>query len=117
MADISAMMTALSDLSGYQTSHVGMNDPTQFLEVADVNGDTYVNNTDIQALISLVANNIAGGIGSGSGGSSSMSAVPEPTSVVLLLAGVIGSFPIARAIRHSKRHRVFPTESRLVQKF
>jgi hypothetical protein len=83
VADISALMTALSDLSGYRSTHSGMSDPIQFMEVADVNNDTQVNNTDIQALISLVANNASGG------GGGQLTAVPEPGSIVLLGLGAL----------------------------
>jgi hypothetical protein len=74
VADISALMSALSDLNGYRAAK-NLTDPQQFLEVADVNGDGAVNNADLQALISIVANNPAGG---------GALAVPEPASLILL---------------------------------
>lgn len=86
VADISSLMTALSDLTGYQSSHAGMSDPTHLLEVADVNQDGFVTNADIQGLISLVANNAA--LGSG-GGSGEVTAVPEPASMMLCGLGAL----------------------------
>ena len=76
VADISALMVALSDLNTYQSSHPGMSDPQNLLQVADVNGDGAVNNADLQALISIVANNPAGG--------GALTSVPEPASLILL---------------------------------
>jgi hypothetical protein len=107
VADISALMTALADLSGYQpTNHLSLQ---QLLDVADLNGDGKVNNADIQALISLVANNIASGIGGGSGSDNSVrTAVPEPTSFALLLIGAVASFAFACASR-LRRFTACPT--------
>ena len=80
VADISAFMAALSDLNTYQSSHPGLSDSQNLLEVADVNGDGRVNNADLQALINLLSNG---------GGSSSLTAVPEPMSIVLFGIGVL----------------------------
>jgi hypothetical protein len=65
-ADIPAMLTALTDLTGFQSSHTLSNTDFQFL--ADVNGDGFVNNRDIQALLDLVAS-----LGTGSGTSTAAS--------------------------------------------
>ena len=54
-----------------------------FLAMADVNGDGVVNNLDIQAMIAILANNTA------SGGGGQLTAVPEPTSIVLLGLGAL----------------------------
>jgi hypothetical protein len=59
---------------------------TYYADVADVNSDGVVNNLDIQALISLLANNAALGGGGGSVDSGALTAVPEPTS--FLTAGI-----------------------------
>ncbi len=94
VADVSALMTALSDLSNYQSSHSGMTDPQFFRDVADVNGDGQVNNADLQALISLVAN----GPDSGSG---ALTAVPEPATINMMLIGAMAGLAITLA---SRRH-------------
>ena len=80
VADISALMNALSDLSEYQSAK-GLTDPSLFRDVADVNGDGQVNNADIQSLISLIANNAVSGGGQ-------LTAVPEPTTLTLSVIGL-----------------------------
>ena len=92
VADISALMAALSNLNGYRSAN-GLSDPTLFDDVADVNGDGKVNNLDIQSLISLVANLATGSPAPGSipgnvSSASAVSAVPEPHSVVLFVFGI-----------------------------
>jgi hypothetical protein len=91
VADISALMMALADLSKYRTDN-SLTDPTLFKDVADVNGDGFVNNLDIQSLISIVAGNATDGASPGSvvGGDSSITAVPEPTTIVLMGLGALG---------------------------
>jgi len=74
VADVSAMMSALADLSKYQSTNSLSN--SQLPLVADLTGDNLVNNADLQGLINLLAS------GGGSGGGS-LSAVPEPSGVVL----------------------------------
>jgi hypothetical protein len=64
-------------------------------KLGDLNGDGQVTNADLQGLITLLANG---------GGSGSLTAVPEPTSSVLMaLAGVIILSAVrlgARGLRH-----------------
>ena len=76
--DVSAMMTALTNISAYESLHSGftLSDATFLL---DVNRDGVIDNTDIQALISVLAN---GGLGGGS-----FAMVPEPGSILLLGIG------------------------------
>ena len=61
VADISALMSALANLNGYQTSDNLTG--AQLKLIGDLNGDGHVNNADVQALIALVATRAAGGGG------------------------------------------------------
>jgi hypothetical protein len=92
VADVSAMMTALSDLSAYQSTHGpgggGALSDQQLLEIADLHPDNLVNNLDLQGLIVLLAN------GGGSGGGS-LTAVPEPSSVALFVVGSLAMLRFA----------------------
>jgi autotransporter-associated beta strand protein len=92
-ADIPAMLTALTDLNSYKTSHSVTNDDV--LNVGDVNGDGVVSNADIQAELDLVA-----GLGTGA-----TAAVPEPETFVLLLLGAIPGLMIARAWRKNSAEK------------
>ena len=75
-ADIPAMIVALTDLGGFQSSHSLTND--DMLNIGDVNADGKISNADLQGLLNLLK---AGG---GSGGTT---AVPEPSSILLLALG------------------------------
>ncbi len=83
VADIRALMVALSDLNVYQAANPDLkNDPQLLLQVADLNGDGSIDNADLQALITLVANNEA------SGGGGQLTAVPEPSTLILSVTGL-----------------------------
>jgi hypothetical protein len=75
VADISALETALSDLDQYKSTN-SLTDLQLFNLVANVDGVGNVTNADIQALIILLANG---------GGGGSVTAVPEPASLILLV--------------------------------
>ena len=79
VADVQALMNALTNLPTYQTSN-SLTDPVLFRDVADVNGDGVINNADVQALINLIANNASG--------SSAISSVPEPRTIYLFAIAV-----------------------------
>ncbi len=73
-SDISAMMSAFTDLPGYKASH-NLSD-AQMEVIADLNNDFVLDNSDVQAFLTLLQT----GIGS-------TSSVPEPATFVLLAAG------------------------------
>ena len=76
-ANAQAMLSALADLKTYQAANQLTND--ELLALADLNGDGHTTNADIQGLLALLS-----GTGSGSG---STTALPEPTSILLLAIG------------------------------
>ena len=78
VADVSAALTALSNLNGYEASKL-LSDG-DIVALGDFNGDGVVSNADVQGLISFLANQSGGGM---------LHAVPEPTSVVLWIAGAV----------------------------
>jgi hypothetical protein len=78
-ADLPAMLSALTDLDAYQTTnHLASND---LVTLADFNGDGAVTNADIQPFLDYLA---ASGFGAGA-----PTAVPEPSSAVLLIGGIL----------------------------
>lgn len=87
VADLQALMAALTNENAYQTSHGFSN--SQFLTVADVNGDHLVTNTDLQALLSMLANDTQPQI----------SPVPEPSGVCLVACGLAFGVAFGRARR------------------
>jgi DNA-binding beta-propeller fold protein YncE len=91
VADISALMLALSDLSVYESMHQ-LTDSEKLKAVADVNQDDSVNNLDIEALIITVANNEASGAGS-------VAVVPEPASISLITIGAFAVLCFRRTAR------------------
>jgi hypothetical protein len=75
-ADLPAMLTALTDLNVYKSSHSLSND--DLLNIGDVNQSGTITNTDIQAELNLIA---------GVPGAGSVAGVPEPASVLLIGIG------------------------------
>ena len=75
VADVSAMAGALTNLSGYESSH-SLSD-TDLLTIGDLNGDHVVNNADLQGLLNLLVG----------GGGGALQSVPEPGSFLLLGCG------------------------------
>ena len=97
--DVSALMSALADLSDYQNGTTSIRSggawtASQLIYTADVNRDDVVDNRDVQALVNYIANGLTGGGGS-------LTAVPEPTSIVL---GALGALALAGvALRNRNR--------------
>jgi hypothetical protein len=77
VADIQAMLQALTDLNAYKYGHT-LTD-AELLSLGDLNGDGVVNNADIQTLLGLVV----------SKGGGSEVAVPEPSTVILAVVGLV----------------------------
>jgi hypothetical protein len=74
--DVPEMLKALNDLNAYKAQHSILDNAT-LNQIADVNGDGFVNNSDIQPLLDLF-------------GPGSIAPVPEPASCVLVLLGCTG---------------------------
>jgi T5SS/PEP-CTERM-associated repeat protein len=89
VADVSALMTALSDLSKYQSTNSLTT--AQLSLVADLTDDNVVTNVDLQGLIILLAN------GGGSGGGS-LTAVPEPSSLALIMLAFVSAVAVRRKL-------------------
>ncbi len=68
--DIPAMLSALTNLNGFQTSR--FSSVQDFKTVCDVNQDGAVNNRDIQAMLDLIISQNGGGAGSGTGSGSAV---------------------------------------------
>ena len=97
VADISALMAALSNIPVYQSSHPSL-DMLDVADILDVNHDGQDTNNDVQALISFLANTPNGG--------GTFSAVPEPASFVLLAWGALAL--LVKGHRSSVRRRLLP---------
>ena len=104
-ADVSALMAALANLNAYKAgtaTFAGTStlirpttawDNSQLIYVADTNYNDVVDNGDVQALISYIAN----------GGTGGLTAVPEPGSFVLMALGAVpGVWLAGRSIRRRK---------------
>jgi hypothetical protein len=74
-ADLPGMLTALADLKSYKTSKSFTD--ANLLSVADVDKSGVVSNADAQALINLLKS-----------GGGSFSAVPEPSTLLLMCVGI-----------------------------
>jgi hypothetical protein len=105
VADVSALTAALSDLNDYESgslqfagtstfvraNHATTFDLPDLQDVADLNGDGLITNADVQAEITLIANN---------GGLPTSAAVPEPASWLLLgIGGLIAMGCQSRRIK------------------
>lgn len=79
LADLPAMLAALTDLDHYKSQH-GFTD-ADLIALGDINHSGKVDNVDIQALANLIVSTTGGG---------SMTSVPEPSSRVLFSVAILG---------------------------
>jgi hypothetical protein len=112
-ADVLQMINALANLSSYESTHTISGHSftnADMLAVADINRDGVINNADLQSLLGLLSDPASGSaavpratveadLATGSDhlplvadytvtvGSGSLSSVPEPSSLALLVAG------------------------------
>jgi len=78
IADISASMTALSNLSAYQSAHNFT--ATDLANIGNLDGDHATTNLDLQAILVALANTPSG--------AGSLAPVPEPPTLWLLIIGL-----------------------------
>ena len=86
-SDITAMLTALTNLNAYRAAHPTLTD-ANVLSIADINGDGKWNNADIQFLIGYLQ-----------AGHGSAAAVPEPATLILAVVGLLAGLTIRRGSR------------------
>jgi hypothetical protein len=89
-ADLTAMLSALTDRAAFEASHA-LNDDKLFT-IGDMDGDGKFTNLDLQGMISFIQS-----------GQGSVAPVPEPASIALL--GLAGLFLIGQATSNVKRRR------------
>ncbi len=89
-ADILSMLSALTDLSSYESTN--SLSPTQLAAIGDFDGSGTVTNRDLQGLLDLVASQ---------SGAGSVAAVPEPNALILLAL----AFPAVAGIALRRRHQ------------
>jgi hypothetical protein len=90
IADLPALMTALSDLSAYQSQHSFT--ATDLANIGNLDGDHATTNLDLQVLLVTFANTPSG--------TGSLAPVPEPPAILLMFAGLIA---LTINIRHVAR--------------
>src|SRR5262249_41178556 len=79
-ADILALQTLLANPTAYLAAHPTMTDPLNLQDVADINQDGSITNADVQALVYDLSHGVT----------PTFSSVPEPSTMVLGLFGVLG---------------------------
>ena len=88
-ADITAMLSLLTDISGYRASHsLSLDD---MLNSADIDASGSVTNADVQNLITYIQS-----------GNGSVAPVPEPGTLVLLVCGALPGIWLARSRRKNQ---------------
>jgi fibronectin-binding autotransporter adhesin len=94
--DIGVALAAVTDIGTYRSTH-GLTNNDDFLNVADVDVYGSLNNLDLQAEINGIANG-----GFFAPGGSSLTAVPEPSGILLL--GIGGVILAVRRARRPRNH-------------
>ena len=84
VADLAPMLGAMSSPQTYLSQHNLSSD--DFVSMGDLNGDGKVTNADVQSLVNMLAG----------GGSASLAAVPEPSTMCLLAVGGMLIFGVCR---------------------
>jgi hypothetical protein len=87
-ADISAMLSALTNRAAYESAK-GFSD-AQFLTLGDFDHSGEVTNADIQPLLAAIAS-------AENGGGSALASVPEPSSLAILFLGMLTVSPRIRS--------------------
>jgi hypothetical protein len=121
-ADIGRALTAVTDVNSYINTYLpttqggvpsGYTLTSEAYTLADVGGGTSngagdgsINNLDLQALITYIAN---GGTGSNAPGGGSLTAVPEPGTCVLMVIG--GTLIAGGSVYRRRRGENQPTAS------
>ncbi|HEY2759534.1 MAG TPA: dockerin type I domain-containing protein, partial [Pirellulales bacterium] len=99
-ADVQSLLTALTNVPAYEAANNNAVSASDFLQIADINGDGVVDNRDVQSLISLVATQPSGG--------GAVSAVPEPASFLLFAFGTLAFGVLLGRSEFQKRHPIKP---------
>jgi hypothetical protein len=109
IGDVGQLLTAVTDVPKYQNVFLpttqgsvpsGFTLASEAVTLADVDYSDTINNLDLQSLIVYLAN---GGTGFNAPGGGSLTAVPEPTSLLLLsIGGLIGGALAVRSRRSSQ---------------
>ena len=86
-ADVTAMLTALTDINAYKAAHPTL-DTFEASDILDVDQDGIVSNADLQGLLTTLKS-----------GGGSVAAVPEPPGIVLLATGGLLCLVVQRARR------------------
>jgi autotransporter-associated beta strand protein len=104
IGDVGALIGAVQNVNTYVNSLPVISGwdskAAESIYLADVDYSDHIGNSDVQSLITYIAN---GGTGLNSPGGGSLTAVPEPGTLVLFLVGSIPGLWVARSISRKQR--------------